>query len=145
MKLLGIDYGTKRIGLAISNDDGDIAFPDQVIENDSRLLQIISLIVAEKDISKVIVGESKNYQMKDNQVMEEISDFAQALQTQINIPVEFHSEMMSSVEAEKIGGQLSGNAKEKRNSSYRSKGKVEELDAKAAAVILQSYIEANKK
>jgi len=128
MKLLGIDYGTKRIGLAVSNDGGNIAFPDQVIQNDSRILDIIALLVHEKEISKIVIGESKNYKMQDNEIMEEIRDFAQVLATRVNVEIDFHSEMMTSMQAQKETGQ-----------------KTDLVDAQAAAIMLQSYIESNKK
>lgn len=126
MKLLGIDYGTKRIGTAVSNDDGKVAFPDQVLQNDSRILNIISLLVQEKGIEKIVVGESKNYKMQDNEIMAEIHDFAQALQTLVTVPVEFHSEMMTSMQAQKETGS-----------------KTEMVDAQAAAIMLQSYMDSN--
>lgn len=144
MKLLGIDYGTKRIGLAVSDDDGTIAFPDQVIMNDARVLQVIALMVAEKGIGTIVIGESKDYDMEDNEIMEEVRDFAQALQTLVPVPVELHAEMMSSLQAAHIHSHASGRPKDSRNSSARAGAKLETVDAQAAAIILQHYIDSSK-
>lgn len=146
MKLLGIDYGTKRIGLAVSDDEGKVAFPYKVIENNAKVLQTLSLLISERKIEKIIIGESKNYAMNDNEIMEEVRDFAQALQTHTLAEVEFHLEMMTSMQATKMDDHMFGNTKTKRSSSHKKVDKkTDMLDAKAAAVILQSYIDSNQK
>jgi RNase H-fold protein (predicted Holliday junction resolvase) len=69
---LGIDYGTKRIGLASSDEEGKIAFPLSVLENDNKFIENLRHIIEEKEIKKVVIGESKNYKMQDNAIMTDI-------------------------------------------------------------------------
>ena len=128
-KLLGIDYGTKRIGLAVSASDGSMAFPLVVIEN-RRLedsAQEIKRICEEKDgVVDVVMGESKNFKGEDNIVMGEVRQFAELLRAK-GLNVIFEPEIMSTIQAERIQGQKAN------------------IDASAAAVILQSYLERIKK
>jgi putative Holliday junction resolvase len=124
MKYLGIDYGTKRIGIATSDDGGRVAFPKKVIANDNKILEVLEDLIREEGIEKVILGESKNYRMEDNDIMSDILDLKKILETQMEIDVELHSEVLSSVQAKKMGASD------------------EMLDASAAAVILQSYLDS---
>lgn len=123
MKYLGVDYGTKRIGLAVSDDDGRLAFPFEVLQNDNKILDNFKKILDENNIKKVIMGESKNYKMEDNKIMTEVIDLKDILEKTMEIDVVLHPEFMTSMQAEKIQG--------KNNMS----------DASAAAIILQSYLD----
>lgn len=123
MKYLGIDYGTKRVGLAISDENNKIAFPSAVIQNDSKILQNLKKILNENKIKKVIIGESQNYKMEDNEIMREILDLKEIIEKTMEKDVILHPEFMSSAQAEKI------------------QGKNKMIDASAAAIILQSYLD----
>ncbi len=127
MKYLGIDYGTKRIGLAMTDDEGTMAFPDEVIKNDVKLIETLEKKIKENKIKKVVLGESKNYKMVDNAIMEEILDLKKIIEVTMEIDVEMQPEFMTSMQAEKI------------------QGKNDMLDASAACIILQTYLDSNKK
>lgn len=126
MRYLGIDYGSKRVGIAISDPTKTIASPLTVLKNDSTLISEISDICKNKSIELVVVGESKNFDFRDNFIMKEIRPFVENLKKTLGIPVNYHPEFLTSREAEHIqgGGEM--------------------LDASAAALILKSYIETNK-
>jgi putative Holliday junction resolvase len=126
-KYLGIDYGTKRVGVAMSDDDGFMAFPDEVLKNDAKLIENLKAKVKKNNIKKVIIGESKNYKMEDNKIMNEIIDLKSVLETLLEIDVELQPEFMTSMQAEKI------------------QGKNDMIDASAASIILQAYLDSNKK
>lgn len=123
MKYLGIDYGTKRIGIAISDENNKIAFPNTVIKNDSKILENLKKILNENKIKKVVIGESQNYKMEDNEIMGEIIDLKEVIEKTMEKDVILHPEFMSSMQAEKI------------------QGKNKMIDASAAAIILQSYLD----
>lgn len=123
MRYLGIDYGTKRIGLAVSNEYANMAFPFLVIKNDKDLIKNLSEIIKAEKIKEVVIGDSKNYQMLDNEIMEEVKDLIQILEKEVGVDVSTHSEILSSSMAEKV------------------QGKNEMLDASAATIILQSYLD----
>jgi putative Holliday junction resolvase len=125
-KYLGIDYGSKRVGIAMSDDDGMMAFPKEVLSNDAKLIQNLEKIVKDNNIKKVVIGESKNYKMKDNEIMAEIIDFKEVIEKILEIDVVFQAEFMTSVQAQKI------------------QGKNDMIDASAASIILQTYLDSDK-
>jgi putative Holliday junction resolvase len=125
-KYLGIDYGTKRVGIAMSDDQGMMAFPDEVIENGPKLIETLRQKITDNNIRLVVIGESKNYKMQDNAIMKDILDLKDVIEKTIEIDVELQPEFMTSMQAEKI------------------QGKNDMIDASAATIILQSYIDSNK-
>lgn len=127
MKYLGIDYGTKRIGIALSDDDGMMAFPHGVIKNDNKILDYISEIISNAKVDVVVIGESKNYKMEDNLIMDDVINLKKVIEKEFGLEVELHPEVLTSSQAESI------------------QGKNEMVDASAAAIILQSYIDSIKK
>lgn len=126
MRILGVDYGTKRIGVAITDDGGQMAFPKLVLQNDAKLIENFQKIITENEIKTVVLGESKNFKMVDNEIMKEILDFRDVLEKELNVDVVMYSEIYSSAQAEFF------------------QGKTNMLDASAAAIILQSYLESKK-
>ena len=128
---MGIDYGTKRVGVAISDDSGSMAFPRETIVNDRALLpRLIDLIRAE-NISFVVVGDSKDSSGKDNPVMREARNFANALEHALSVTVYFEPEYYSSIEARRLSGEAGIPADSI-------------VDDKAAAIILNRYLERTK-
>jgi putative Holliday junction resolvase len=122
-KSLGIDYGIKRVGVATSDESGILAFPKIVLPNDKFLLGSIKKIIEEEEINTVVLGESLDYKNKPNPIMEKILIFKKELEKRFDIVVHLEPEFLSSVQAEVI------------------QGKNKKLDASAAAIILQSYLD----
>ena len=122
MKYLGIDYGTKRVGLAVA-EDGGMAFPLSVIPCTDTLVSDISAICIAKNIGTIVVGNSLNFNNEANPIMKKITPFADALRVATTLPVVFMNEALSSREAMHLQGDNSQN------------------DASAAAIVLQSYLE----
>ena len=104
MKYLAIDYGTKRVGIATSDDGGSMAFPLRVIVNSKNLVRDIGVICRGERIGKIIVGESHNFQNKPNPIMRAITPFVEELKKEIGLPVELMTEVFSSQEAARITG-----------------------------------------
>ncbi len=126
MRLLGIDYGTKRIGIAISDDKGMMAFPKAVIPNDKYLFGEIKAMVKSQGIETIVLGESKDYKMQDNAIMPKVRLFADELRRDLGVMVIYEPEMLSSHQAAHF------------------QGKTDKIDAAAASIILQSYIDRIK-
>ncbi|MDO8579563.1 MAG: Holliday junction resolvase RuvX [bacterium] len=126
MRLLGIDYGKKRVGIAISDDKGMMAFPKAVLPNDNFLFGEIKNLVNGHDIKKIIIGESKDYKMNDNPIMSHIKAFKNELERDLGMEVIYETEILSSHQA----------------SHFQSKTNM--TDASAASIILQSYIDRTK-
>jgi putative Holliday junction resolvase len=127
MRYLGIDYGSKRIGLALSDETKTIVTPLSVLSNDKNTISELLKVCQKNEVEVVVVGESKNYDQVDNNIMKEARPFVDSLKNTLGIPVYFHPEFLTSREAEHI------------------QGKNNMLDASAAALILKSYLDTNKK
>jgi len=123
MKILGIDYGTKKVGLALSDEGGRIAFPLSVIPNDKTLLQKISDICKKEEVGAIVIGESLDYKGEPNPIMKKINVFHGQLEEKTGKPVFLSPEFLSSKQARNILD--SG----------------EKNDASAAAIILQTYLD----
>ena len=123
--MMGIDFGTKRVGIAISDGEGGIAFPFSVVQNNKEMIPTISKIIKEKNIDLVVIGESKDFKMKDNPIMDAIRAFESAIVKETEVTIDYEPEFLTSHQAHHI------------------QGKTKMLDASAAAIILQSYIDRN--
>ena len=64
MRILGIDYGSKRVGLSLSDESGSMAFPLKTIVNSESLMEEIEEICKEKEVKLVVIGESKDFKGK---------------------------------------------------------------------------------
>ncbi|MEK7588966.1 MAG: Holliday junction resolvase RuvX [Patescibacteria group bacterium] len=144
MKILGIDYGTKRIGLAMSDDGGTIAFPKGIIKNDSTVLKYIEKLIKDENIEEIVIGESLDLDGTQNKVNEKIQSFAKELESMFKIKVSFQKEFMTSVEARKTT-IFKSSLNQTQASSRVKKETGEKVDAKAAALILQRYLDKKNK
>lgn len=135
MKYLGVDYGSKRIGLAISDEDGTFAFPYKIIPNKLDIIDSIHNICGEEEISAIVLGESHDLSGLPNKIMGSIEEFKRNIEIELEIPVYFQKEFMTTVEARGRSGKEINNAKK------ISKVKQTEADALAAALILQRFLD----
>ncbi len=145
MKYLGIDYGSKRVGVALSDSGGTMAFPKKVIANKgiaALVGEIRELCSAEK-VDEIVIGDSRDYHDRPNEIMKEIESFSVVLQEEIKVPVHFQLEFMTSAQASQpsAGGKPRGNPREKMEGL---KGDAALIDASAAAIILQSFLDKKK-
>ena len=135
MRYLGIDYGSKRVGLAISDEGGVLAFPYKILSNNLELVDNIHNICGEEEISAIVLGESHDLSGKPNKIMGSIEEFKRNLETELDLPVFFQKEFMTTIEARGRGGKEINNAKK------TVKIKQERADASAAALILSRYLD----
>lgn len=125
MKFLGIDYGAKRVGLAVSDESATFAFPKEVLPNDDTLLEKIVNLLEEDRIRGIVIGDALSEGGGSNQITAEADAFAEKLSSLTTTPVERSREAWSSQEAARFAPPG-----EKHN------------DAAAAAIILQRYLDA---
>lgn len=125
MKFLGIDYGSKNVGLSLSDDEGVMAFPKDTLLNTSVLVDDILKIIRKERVVNVVLGESKDFNGNYNPIMKRILVFKEKLEEH-GVAVHFESELFSSQEA-----------------SRGQEGLVKS-DASAATIILQSYLDKLK-
>jgi putative holliday junction resolvase len=135
MKYIGIDYGTKRIGLAVSDDNGRIAFPLTVVEAGPKALGDISELIKKNGVQKIIIGESKDLQGEANLLQEDIEQFKKDIAELSGLPVEYEREFFTSALAAR---QFAPDGSRGKNPEHK------DLDASAAALLLQSYLDKNR-
>ena len=124
MKLLGIDYGRKKIGLAIGDTIVKLVEPMQVLSNSRFKFQSLRLI-KENNIEKIVIG------LPSGKMDDEIKNFGKNLEKNSGVIVEYFDESLTTLDAQKI----------LLASGRRRKSRKEREDAIAAAIMLQSFIE----
>lgn len=132
MKYLGIDFGTKRVGLAVSDDSGMLARPLVVVKNDAKMLSEIEKIIATERIESIVIGNSAG-----NKVQRDIEECIGQLTLATMLPVEMITEAFSSAEAHGRKGKEALSARQ-----GKAPEKPADLDARAAAVILQRFLDS---
>lgn len=126
MKRLGIDYGSKKIGLAVTDDGGTMAFPLEVVQNDGKFVKYLEKIVDEKAVQEIVIGHSLNNRGEANSIHAAVEELMTDITLHIGIPVHLEPEQYSTQEARQIQGVSALN------------------DASAAAIILNSFISKQK-
>lgn len=140
MKFLGIDYGTKRIGVAISDENGTLAFPKEIILNDSNTLDSIEEILEKENIKEIIIGESVDFSGKLNALSARIEVFILELKEKFKLPIHKQKEFLTSVEARRSKEGKSGLNSSQAHSKVKQI-KSGRVDSSAAALILQRYLD----
>jgi putative Holliday junction resolvase len=135
MRYLGIDYGEKRVGLSLSDEEGKMAFPYKIIKNDLELVDNIHNICGKEEVSAIVLGESHDLSGKPNKIMGCIEEFKRNLESELDLPIYFEKEFMTSVFAR------GNNGKKKNDAMKIKKGKDKKVDDSAAALILQRYLD----
>jgi putative Holliday junction resolvase len=134
MKLLAIDYGLKRTGLAVCDPSQTICSPYGILDSTKNLIGRLTEIIAEENVEAVVVGLPINMDDTEGPQAKTVREFAEKLKTKINIPVHFQDERLTSFAAdEKLNAiEMSPREKKKRR------------DALAAAQILQAFLDNNQ-
>jgi putative holliday junction resolvase len=125
MRSLGVDYGKKRVGLALSDERGSFALPYRVIDNSNNLAHELLAICQTEGADTIVIGESRTLDGRANPIMQDIKELVVKLESG-NVKVILEPEFFSSAAAERIVGTDAN------------------LDARAAALILQSYLDKQK-
>ncbi len=135
MKYLGIDYGSKRVGLATSDEGGSFAFPHSIVPNTTELVPVIATLCEKEGVTGIVLGESTDLSGAPNKIMGSIEEFKRNLEAEMDLPVYFQKEFMTTIEARGREG------KEKNNARKTAKAVQAPADASAAALILQRYLD----
>jgi putative holliday junction resolvase len=126
MRLLGIDYGTKRVGIALSDEAGMMAFPHKVIPNSPTLLSELEHLVAKEHVTEIVIGHSLDKNSKPNKLQAAIEELMTDLTLATGLPIHLQPEQFSTQAALQI------------------QGRTDMTDAAAAALILDSFITRKK-
>jgi len=135
MKYLGVDYGSKRVGLSLSDEEGRLAFPYKIIKNDMELVDTIHNICGAEEISAIVLGESHDLSGVPNKIMGSIEEFKRNLEAELELPIYFEKEFMTSVFARGNDGKKENNARQEKKNVDKK------IDDSASALILQRYLD----
>jgi len=132
-RTLAIDYGEKRIGLAISDETATLARPLAVIPNDAGVLDALTRICLERDLSTVVVGHPRTLKSARSQATEAAEHFAAQLAERLGqgVNVILWDERLTTAQA--IAAMRDSGADQRRGRSR--------VDAVSAALLLQSYLD----
>jgi putative Holliday junction resolvase len=136
MKYLGIDFGTRKVGVSVSDKEGTLAFPYTLIVGAKDIVNEIKAIVLKEGIEHIILGYSINNHGQENSIMTKVHEFKSILEEKVCIPVSYQKEFMTSVFARQdFLGKVKNNA---RQIKQRKAG---DDDMAAATLILQRYLD----
>ena len=132
-RLLGLDLGTKRIGIAICDDKQSVATPFKIINKESHTIFIdeLKLMIKENNIEGIVVGNPINMDGSLGASSQSVKDICNNIIRNINIPICLWDERLSTVGAFNLSSQLDVNVSKK----------VKNIDKNAAAFILQGAID----
>jgi putative Holliday junction resolvase len=133
MRILGLDLGAKRIGLAVSDSECAIAFPAGTLDRRglARDLSALVKLVSEREVERIVVGLPLHLDGRAGIGARAARDFASALSEATGLPVDTLDERLTTVEAERI----------LRESGAGRKARREAVDSIAATIILRTYLE----
>jgi len=134
MKLLGIDYGARRIGLAASDESGTLALPLEQLDAEPRAKSCarIAALVKERGIGRIVVGLPRNMDGREGPAAHAVRDFIAALRTVVAVEIVEWDERLSTAAAERAMVEA----------DYSRKRRRAQRDALAAQMILQNYLDA---
>lgn len=136
MRVLGLDLGSKRIGLAISDSEGEFAFPAGVLKSTGRKADVAAVaeLIGEREIGQVVIGLPRHMDGRTGPEADAALAFARALRAKTGLEVETLDERWTSVEAERVLKQQ----------GKRSKKIRQEVDAVAASIILRTFLDLQR-
>lgn len=140
MRIIGLDYGTKTVGVAISDENEIIASPYTTIERKhaTKLRQTyaaIEQIIEEYDIGLIVLGYPKNMNNTEGERAQSTKEFAEALERRTGLSVVLHDERLTTVEADRI----------LEETGVAHSARKQHIDKMAAAIILQNYLDGKGK
>ena len=127
MRYLGIDFGTKKVGLAISTPEESMSFPLTVLPNDKNIFKKIKEVVVTREVVGVVIGLPLSETKTHNTFLENVDIFSKELAKHINCPIFFENENYSSRHAALVAN------------------KKEDLDSASAVIILDRFLAKKEK
>jgi putative Holliday junction resolvase len=135
MRVLGIDHGTKRIGIAISDELGVIAQPLEFIlaEPFAEFLERLKEIIREKEVKQLVVGMPRNMDGSYGPAASKVKEFVVVLKEYITMPITLWDERLTSAQANRFLVEA----------NVRREKRKEKVDQTAAAILLQSFLDSH--
>jgi putative Holliday junction resolvase len=132
-RILGVDYGTHRIGLAVSDSEGRIAFPEGTLESRGarRDLEALCALAKQREVAGIVVGLPLHMDGRRGPEAEAAAKFADALGEATGLPVSMLDERWTTVEAERA----------LQESGRKGKKRRQVIDSVAATLLLRTFLE----
>lgn len=131
MRYLGIDYGSKKIGLALSDEAGTMGFPHTIIPSTPHTVEEVCALIAKENIGAVVIGESLDLAGTENPIARDARTLGEHIAERAGVPVFYESEVFTTAEARRAPAKVQKSRKTKQHPA---------VDASAAALILTSYL-----
>jgi len=136
-RILAIDYGEKRIGIAITDPLNLFAYPLTTINNDSGFMNNLKALLDQYKVVKILIGNPVKEDGSEARIFNQIINLKNEIETKFNIPIEIVDERYSSEIARQRIIESVKSKKKRRDKSL--------VDKNAAAVILEDYLRSNPK
>jgi len=133
MRILALDHGTKRIGVAVSDETKTFAQPLEYIpaEPFAEFLVRLKIILAEKEVDFILIGMPRNMDGSYGPAAQKVEVFIAALKSAVTVPIKTWDERLTSTMANRV----------MIHANVRREQRKEKVDAMAAAILLQSYLD----
>ncbi len=131
MRYLGIDYGSQKVGLALSDETGVMGFPHSIVPNTPRLGDDVCKLIAKENVGAVVIGESRTLAGGENAIAKDARTFGEQVAERAGVPIFYESEIFTTAEARR---------QHEPSGKTRAPKKHINVDASAAALILTSYL-----
>jgi putative holliday junction resolvase len=125
-RIMGIDVGTKRVGVALTDEGRNMAFPEVVLKQDGDLVKNLVSLIEKKSVSEIVIGHSLDKDGKPNKVHELAESIMLDLTLETGLPVHLEPEQFTT------------------QAALRIQGRNDMTDAAAAALILDAYLTKKK-
>jgi len=136
-RILGIDYGSQRVGLSLSDPLGIIAQPIEALKNDSSLFIYLQQITSRENVKLIVVGMPLNLKGQHAQKADEVQKFIELLKTKLDIEVVVWDERFTTTIAHKTMLSMGTKKKERQKKDGR-------VDSMSAAIMLQGFLDNTK-
>lgn len=135
-RLIAIDYGERRIGIALSDEEQTISFPYMTIDTRKQpdVMKQIAALVRDQNVGKIVIGNPTNATNEDSEKSKVIRNFVNTLKNHVSIPIELWDESYTTQAALQVLVQSNRRLKKNRN----------KVDQIAASLILKDYLEHHK-
>ena len=134
MRVLAIDHGTKRMGIALSDPSGMIALPLEFIpaEPFNKFLERLKVLIHNKEVEMILIGMPRNMDGSYGPAAAKVQEFVAVLKEAIAIPIKTWDERLTSTQANRLLVEA----------DVRRKDRKEKVDKAAAAILLQSFLDS---
>ena len=139
MRIMGLDYGTKTVGVAISDDMMITAQPVETIVRERanklrKTYQRIEDLISQNDVEKIVIGKPLNMNGTEGEMVQLMREFSQELSRRTGLEIIEVDERLTTSEADRI----------LKETGVAISGRKEHIDKMAAAIILQTYLDMNR-